>query len=350
MKPEQRELRFKCDLCPYRSTRNCYIQRHVRQFHSDLRPFKCLHPGCTHSAKTKGNLGRHMETHQAERQRPYACALCEFRTVCQSVLNRHIQARHAPERTRDFECPLCPAKFFTEADARKHTQAHLNEKRFKCNHCDFRANNSGNLRTHVRAVHVKIQLECPAAECNFRTTSPASLKNHYRTVHHPDPTVSHPFPCKFPGCPYRGLCTRDVDGHFQRRHNPHRIKDLPCPFCAKKFYDEQHVRAHIKVHLNERPAKCSQCKFRAHNNCRLAKHVKAIHQKWKDSLMLFLATAFDRVHRVHRRVDKWLALTDFHYWSQNFIKISRKWTMWEGSLETPQLWIDKEIILLRCKV
>ena len=111
----------------------------------------------------------------------------------------------------------------------------------------------GNLRRYVRALHVKIQLKCPAAGCNYSTTSPGSMQNHFRTRHHSDPAVSHPFACSFPGCTHRSLSTRDVRRHFESRHNPHRTKDIHCPSCTKKFYNDRSVQKHVKrLHRNEK--------------------------------------------------------------------------------------------------
>ena len=252
---------YKCDQCQFTTPHSGYLKTHFLYYHSDIRPWKCTYPGCTHKAKTKPNLGQHMEIHENMRKKPHACKYyeCGFRTTTRAILHYHISAHHATERSRDFECALCSAKFYTRSMVNTHMQTHLQESRFQCSECKFQTTRKGGLLRHVRNVHGKTnKLSCPSHGCTFSTARADSLKNHLRVVHEPDPEVRRPFPCNFPNCAYRAPFRADLGRHIRRCHDPNRKNQFLCPLCGKTFYDKTALNAHLNLrHLKE--ARLSKC-------------------------------------------------------------------------------------------
>ena len=53
--------------------------------HSDERPFVC--DLCEYSAKTRGNLQRHLRSHTSIR--PFSCNICNWATKTNSLLRQH---------------------------------------------------------------------------------------------------------------------------------------------------------------------------------------------------------------------------------------------------------------------
>ena len=54
-----------------------------------------------------------------------------------------------------------------------------------------------------------------------------------------------------PSCLYRGCTRKYLKEHIERKHNPQRTKQVPCPVCGKLFYHRKYVKVHLKnAHLN----------------------------------------------------------------------------------------------------
>ena len=50
---------IKCDLCPFQANQVGKLKSDKVSVHSDLRPWKCPHPGCGYESKLKSNLQKH---------------------------------------------------------------------------------------------------------------------------------------------------------------------------------------------------------------------------------------------------------------------------------------------------
>lgn len=57
-----------------------------------------------------------------------------------------------------FFCPLCPKGFRSKLDMERHVRTHTGEKPFKCPYCPHRSATKGNLKAHMRHIHMDIIL------------------------------------------------------------------------------------------------------------------------------------------------------------------------------------------------
>ena len=248
-------MRFKCDQCPYTAQHQCRIREHSLTAHSENRPWKCPHPGCTYSGKINKFLVRHSRTHLDAKDRPYRCENegCEHGASTLADLKSHILARHTVGRTRDFECPLCPSRFYRRDHVKVHILTHVKEKSFECSQCNFRTYTNAKLQNHIRVVHEKIQFKCSAPGCTFSTCWSRCLKDHYRNIHSPDEADRHPFQCNFPSCHFRASYRYSLNQHVQSRHNSQRTKEMTCQLCGKSYYTQSGVNLHMRtLHLKEK--------------------------------------------------------------------------------------------------
>ncbi|XP_045118814.1 longitudinals lacking protein, isoforms H/M/V-like isoform X8 [Portunus trituberculatus] len=57
-----------------------------------------------------------------------------------------------------FFCPMCPKGFRSKLDMERHLRTHTGEKPFKCPYCTHRSATKGNLKAHMRHIHMDIIL------------------------------------------------------------------------------------------------------------------------------------------------------------------------------------------------
>ncbi|KAF3854191.1 hypothetical protein F7725_022246 [Dissostichus mawsoni] len=155
------EKPFKCSMCDYASVEVSKLKRHIRS-HTGERPFQCSL--CSYASRDTYKLKRHMRTHSGEK--PYECYICHARFTQSGTMKMHILQKHT-ENVAKFHCPHCDTVIARKSDLgvhlRKqhsfietgkkcrycdavfheryaliqHQKSHKNEKRFKCEMCDY---------------------------------------------------------------------------------------------------------------------------------------------------------------------------------------------------------------------
>ena len=185
---------YKCDLCSFKGNRPCRVKTHKLTTHSDLKPLKCSHPGCSKRFKLKANMQTHLRLHESDPllRKPFACTFkdCDYRTSQKPNLKAHVQRRHTPGRSRDFPCTLCSSRFYDRHGLTEHIGNHVREKIFECKLCTFKTHRDCLLRKHVQDLHEKSPVSCSFTGCKFVTNSKAYLTQHLKR-HHPDPSTPY---------------------------------------------------------------------------------------------------------------------------------------------------------------
>ncbi|XP_062448919.1 transcriptional repressor CTCF-like [Rhea pennata] len=155
------EKPFKCSVCDYASVEVSKLKRHIRS-HTGERPFQCSL--CSYASRDTYTLKGHMRTHSGEK--PYECYICHARFTQSGTMKMHILQKHT-ENVAKFHCPhcdtvrarkrdlglhlqkqhsyieqgkkcrYCDAVFHERYALKQHQKSHKNEKRFKCDQCDY---------------------------------------------------------------------------------------------------------------------------------------------------------------------------------------------------------------------
>ena len=148
--------------------------------------------------------------------------------------------------TFSVHCVRHPSRFNLEAPLKTHMKHHMNEKRFSCEKCSFKAHYASVLVQHAKRVHEKLR----------------------------------PFHCSLPACDFRSFAAKDLNIHIDTRHNPHRSREFPCPLCTKNFYSKHELQKHITfVHTNESLHTCDKCDFTTRYKLTWQQHRARMHQK-----------------------------------------------------------------------
>lgn len=92
------------------------LQRHIREIHQNLKPFKC--DICDKEFKRNSHLKRHMTCH-SENPKPFFCSLdgCTQRFSNKHHLVRHIKLVHDQDR---YRCKSCDMSFKKKKLLQKH--------------------------------------------------------------------------------------------------------------------------------------------------------------------------------------------------------------------------------------
>ena len=124
-----------------------------------------------------------------------------------------------------------------------------NEKKFKCELCVYKTDNSGNLDRHFQNMHVKKR--------NFK--------------------------CEF--CIYTSKSNCFLNKHIKSAH----INKYKCDECEYESCRKDTLKVHtIQVHLKIKEKKCNQCKMEFSRKCDLNKHIKTVHERPEESKRMSL--------------------------------------------------------------
>ncbi|CAG2120416.1 unnamed protein product, partial [Medioppia subpectinata] len=207
------ERPFECPQCGRRFSNNQYLQHHIK-CHSSDKPFKCQYPGCEYSTHQKASLDVHHERHDTTTA--YKCPEegCNKSFAVKLALNVHIKGCH-PAGGRPYVCdwPGCEASYKNMPMYKRHKNTHLGVKQFVCDiegcgkgwpACEHRFGSNDKLVDHMnahqglRVVECPVEgcdktftgkpsglrvVECPVEGCDKTFTGKPSVRQHLKQVH-----------------------------------------------------------------------------------------------------------------------------------------------------------------------
>lgn len=145
------------------------------------------------------------------------------------------------------ECPVCNLNFVTHSLMIKHRRdEHKNDN--ICKYCSKSLLTTLVLERHVRIIHFKEKLE-KCLICKERFSSYPQLRNHKKLFH------------KIEGV--------DKPDKVPVKKEPRYV----CQFCGKNFIKPFLFREHLRIHTNEKPFECRQCKQTFRLKCTYQRHV-----------------------------------------------------------------------------
>ena len=134
-----------CSICGKSVNSSHLLRAHTLQQHSGIEETCTI---CGKVFNTKGNLNKHMGTHQEKKPCP-ECGLM----IRQMKL--HMETVHTPDHLKRYQCNECGKGFHEKANLTKHNMnAHLKTRPYQCRYgCDMRYNDVSNRDSHEKKKH-----------------------------------------------------------------------------------------------------------------------------------------------------------------------------------------------------
>jgi len=173
---------FRCDQCPFATTRRGNLTNHILTAHEYIRQYSCSH--CEFSASRDDLLTKHVRTAH-DRVEAFGCELCHFETTDRTLLTTHVSNEHASllkqfmtlrDRISIFNCEMCSYECMLENDLIDHVR-----------NTHYKVENGGlsyecPLKSHSKCVHDKI-LTFKCDRCSFQTNAQSKLDSHVYRSH-----------------------------------------------------------------------------------------------------------------------------------------------------------------------
>ncbi|KAK3528123.1 hypothetical protein QTP86_023846 [Hemibagrus guttatus] len=251
-----RERKYKCDECGKSFFQLCHLKKH-KITHSELKPYACTE--CGKHYRSKESYHAHLLSHRG--QRPYKCQHCDKSYGLKRDLKEH-QVLHTGEKP--FVCDVCGKCFARRPSLRAHKVVHEAKwvPRIKCPECGKELANQNSLRAHMCLHTDERPYACPHCAKRFRQRY--NLQGHLR-LH----TGEKPYRC--PHCELHFSQAPELKRHLIC----HTGEAYLCPVCGKALRDPQTLRAHERLHADDRPYKCQDCGKGYTMATKLRRHMKS---------------------------------------------------------------------------
>mmetsp|Transcript_519 Transcript_519/g.777 ORF Transcript_519/g.777 Transcript_519/m.777 type:complete len:146 (-) Transcript_519:716-1153(-) len=106
--------------------------------------------------------------------------------------------------------------------------------------------------------------------CKMQFQDPVSLSLHSRSHE----VENRPHKCE--KCNKRFEKERDLSHHHRRGHDKSRA--VKCSNCSKLLSSKQSLKAHVAIHLDERPWKCPLCEYHFRAQSNVYSHLRYSHK------------------------------------------------------------------------
>lgn len=251
-----RQRKYKCDTCGKSFFQLCHLKKH-KLTHFELKPYACTE--CAKCYRSKESYDAHVLMHRG--QRPYKCQHCDKSYGLKRDLKEHT-VLHTGEKP--YVCDVCGKGFARRPSLCAHRAVHeaKSAPRIKCSECSKELANQNSLRAHMRLHTGERPYACPHCAKRFRQRS--NLQGHLR-LH----TGEKPYAC--PHCEFRFSQVPELKRHLIS----HTGEAYLCPVCGKALRDPQTLRAHERLHADDRPYKCQDCGKGYTMATKLRRHMKS---------------------------------------------------------------------------
>jgi len=148
-------------------------------------------------------------------------------------------------------CAICINTFKDKRELEKHKSDVHRTGNVKCDYCDKKFKHKEYLASHVKKLHLTIQLNIKCKICENVFSNEPNLKNHIALIH-----SMKALSCDF--CEEKFVSKNKLEVHLGRKH--FKTRTSQCKTCPKKFFSNSDLNAHIvQVHSDLKPFKCDIC-------------------------------------------------------------------------------------------
>ena len=144
-----------------------------------LSEHECIH--CGESFLSQSVLARHiLAKHTSADLCKFKCKTCNLGFHLRTQLENHLRYQDMLRKGKIYACDLCTKKYITKSSLINHRVRHFRSKSINCTICKKGFLDKTGLLTHVKIVHTGKEFRCPTPTCLKVYTSRQSLLKHSR--------------------------------------------------------------------------------------------------------------------------------------------------------------------------
>ncbi|XP_026313945.1 zinc finger protein 14-like [Hyposmocoma kahamanoa] len=143
----------KCSVCNLTFSNNYSKIKHMRKVHnrSEAKRYCLL---CNKTFRYTYLLNEHKIQEHGMKRQLSVCQECGKSFLSAVNLRTHMRAVHLKER--NHPCQFCGMSFFTSCDQRRHERTHQDVRLFSCTNCEGRFKSKDSLRRHLKRQHAQL--------------------------------------------------------------------------------------------------------------------------------------------------------------------------------------------------
>ncbi|KFB50624.1 AGAP007129-PA-like protein [Anopheles sinensis] len=280
---------YACQLCSFKTPVLCRLTNTHMKIHSEERNFKCAI--CSKAFKNNKQLRNHRRSHrdpvqqaQTHQQQntspeevastdmmvventapaesasskstskpstkppavPIKCVKCGQKFTNQRQLHSHMDAKHPPaasdgavssEPSGKHRCAMCGMMFKTRYLLQSHSAKHSDEKRFKCEHCDYATNDHNAFRRHKMRHNAKGNHMYKCSYCDYTSIQSTTYRKHLERMH-ADEASRLLYKCA--KCPFVSISELKYQLHRAKHEQPENGEESPAEDAQKNTEHEQ---------------------------------------------------------------------------------------------------------------
>ncbi|XP_054737642.1 transcription factor grauzone-like [Anastrepha obliqua] len=228
---------FKCKACQKLFSDGATLSRHMIAAHAPEEELKFHCDQCPKRFSRQKRLELHRNSHVPKNERTFICDQCpDSRFASNDLLKIHICMRH---RRAVNVCHVCAKEIRDKATFEKHVRLHfVHGPKVKCTieGCDRWFKDEDNVRRHIRRLHTKEEKAVQCDICGRESKNKSALSKHKRRVH-----SNIVFTCE--EC--KKTFTRAI---YLREHMTQHTGEIlyKCPFCTRTFNSNANLHSHKK--------------------------------------------------------------------------------------------------------